>query len=373
MKKILTLFVMLLCGWSIVSAQTPAFGYQMVVRDADNNLVTGEDVSLTIYVMSGMEEIYSETKQATTDDLGMLGVLVGTGNPADFAEIDWSTADSIRTIVNFSDEEIEYTIPIQAVPYALQAAKSKLTTEQIVAYLSDPETTIEDYEQIMAALVANEPTNGELWNMIKNRVVNYLKNRKDKAVDIAAAYLQQASPNDVGILYNALTPEVKAKIMTLAKQSALENKDFAMEVVEAYLPSVTVADVDDAYDKIVERINNLSADEIAEIRAAFIEHAVPFAKNHMDLVLTAVNYTLDNVTGDQVNAFLGAFFGETSQLTDAFVYTLFFNYLDSYYRPTIINALNDNGVNTLLPKQTCGEGEDKHVIDFCPMKNVLEH
>ena len=54
MKKILTLFVMLLCGWSIVSAQTqPAFGYQAVVRTANNKLVSNTPVGVAITVLSG--------------------------------------------------------------------------------------------------------------------------------------------------------------------------------------------------------------------------------------------------------------------------------------------------------------------------------
>jgi len=368
MKKILTLFVMLLCGWSIVSAQTPAFGYQMVVRNANNELMTGTPVSLTIYVMSGMEEIYSEQKTATTDDLGMLSVLVGTVSPADFAEIDWSIADTIRTIVNFSDEEFEYKTAIQAVPSALQAAKSKLTTDQIVAYLSDPQTNMEDYAQIMSALYNNIPTDGELWGMIKNRLVNYLKNRKDKAVDVAVAYLQQASPNDVGMLYNEVSNEVKEKIMNLAKQSALENKGYAMELVEAYLPTVTPEDVDDAYNHITSRINSLSAEDKADLREAFIQRAVPFAKNHLDLAVTAANYFLDNVTGDQVYGFLNTVFAN-SQMKVALVDTLFYNYLDYYLRPTIINRLNEGNYNGYLPKQHCGT--DNHEVDFCSMKRVL--
>ena len=362
---------MLLCGWSIVSAQTPAFGYQMVVRNADNELVTGTDVTLTIAVLSGAEELYSETKQATTDDLGMLGVLVGTVTPADFAAIDWSVADTISTTVSIDGEDdLVFKTPIQAVPYALQAAKTKLTTDQIVNYLSDPETTIDDYAQIMAAVVANTPMEGEFWQKIKNRVVNYLKNRKDKAVEITAAYLTQASPNDAGELYSQLTDEVKAKIMDLAKQSAMENKAFAMEVVVAYLPSVTTDDVDDVVQHVTYRIENaLTDDEKTELRAELIQRAVPFAKNHLDLAVSAANYFLGNVTEAQVNSALGVF--KSSAMKEAFVDNLFYNYLDYYFRPDIITDLEGYDFSGYLPKQKCGT--DNHEVDFCSMKRVLNN
>ena len=374
MKKILTLFVMLLCGWSIVSAQTPAFGYQMVVRNADNELVTGTDVTLTIAVLSGAEELYSETKQATTDDLGMLGVLVGTVTPADFAAIDWSVADTISTTVSIDGEDdLVFKTPIQAVPYALQAAKTTLTTDQIVNYLSDPETTIDDYAQIMAAVVANTPMEGEFWQKIKNRVVNYLKNRKDKAVEITAAYLTQASPNDAGTLYSQLTDEVKAKIMDLAKQSAMENKAFAMEVVVAYLPSVTTDDVDDVVQHVTDRIEDaLTDDEKTELRAELIQRAVPFAKNHLDLAVSAANYFLGNVTGTQVNSALNVF--KSSAMKEAFVDNLFYNYLNYYFRPAIITALVEgHDFSGYLTKQKCGSGTDNHEVDFCSMKRVLNN
>lgn len=371
MKKILTLLVMLLCGWSIVSAQTqtPAFGYQMVVRTAENVLVVNTDVVLTISLTDGVHS-YSETKNATTDDLGMLSVLVGGGDG--FASIDWSNVDSITSSVKIGDEEVfVFKTAVQAVPYALQAGKSKITKDQIVNYLSDPETTIEDYKQVMQAVVGNVPTEGELWNMIKNRVVTYLKNRKDKAVDIAAAYLEQAQPEDVQLLYSQLTPEVKTKIMNLAKQSALDNKDFAMEVVEAYLPSMTAADVDDAVAVIEQRINDLTPEEQAELREKFIQHAVPFAKSHMDLVVTAANYFLAHVTGQQVSTFLSTVFNNPenpSEMKQAFVDVLFYNYLDYYFRPTIINALNEYDFSDYLEKQTC----DGQEVDVCPMKSVIQ-
>jgi hypothetical protein len=371
MKKILTLFVMLLCGWSIVSAQTPAFGYQMVVRDANNDLVTGEPVSLTIYVMHGTSELYSETKQATTDDLGMLSVLVGTVNPTAFAQIDWSLADSISTIVNFSDEEFEYKIPVQAVPYALQAANTKLTTQQIVEYLRDPETTIDDYAEIMAKLVSNGPTEGELWNMIKNRVVNYLKNRKDKAVDIAAYYLEHATKDDVVELYDQVkgTAAMDAAV-TLLKQHAIQNRDFALELLIAYLPLVDASDVQAAAAAAKESYDNMSAND----KAALYQYVVDFATSHRNLAVSTMTYFLQTATAQEVSGALEEVFNDSPMKT-ALVDNLFYTYLDSYIQGSTTFTQEEVAamVRTLLDgrylrKENCGGGD---VIDICTIRDEV--
>ena len=369
MKKILTLFVMLLCGWSIVSAQTPAFGYQMVVRDANNDLVTGEEVNLTIYVMHGTSELYSETKQATTDDLGMLSVLVGTVNPTAFAQIDWSLADSISTIVNFSDEEFEYKIPVQAVPYALQAANTKLTTQQIVEYLSDPETTIDDYAVIMAALVSNGPTEGELWNMIKNRVVNYLKNRKDKAVDIAAYYLEHATKDDVVELYDQVkgTAAMDAAV-TLLKQHAIQNRDFALELLIAYLPLVNATDVQNAAAAAKESYNAMSDND----KAALYQYVVDFAISHRDLAVSTMTYFLQTATEQEVKGALATF--NTSPMKTALVNHLFYSYLDSYIQSSTTFDADDVAAKVrellddhYLRKVKC-DGND---VDICTIRDEV--
>lgn len=363
---------MLLCGWSIVSAQTqtPAFGYQAVVRTANNKLVTSTPVGVAITVMSGDSLLYSETQNTTTDSLGMLNLLVGKGNAVAFKKVDWSIADSIRTVISVGGEDVDFVTPLFAVPYALKADKTPLTTEQIVEYLSDPTTTIASYKEIMDSLVSNIPTDGELWDMIKGKVVNYLKERKDKAVDILAAYLEHADSMDIVQINNAVKPAVKTKIMNLSKQYALDNKGFAMDLLEAYLPAVTPEDVDEAYDAAMEAIhNNFTPADSAELQAKIIERGVSFAKNHLDLVVSAANYFLKKATSTQVEGFISAFEGSTaSGMMQAFVNTLFYNYLDYYLLPQIKTKVNNDLDPLYIKNQKCGT-ED---VRFCDMKEVLE-
>lgn len=330
---------MLLCGWSIVSAQAPVFGYQGVVRTTDNKLVTNATVNLTIDVRSAGDILYRETKMATTDTLGMLSILVGNGTPSpDYAtsldSVNWKLADNIRATVTVEGENpIEIETPLYAAPYALQSGSSKLTTEQIVAYLSDPETTIEDYAEIMNSLVNNVESDGELWQIIKNKFAQYLKENKDKAVDVAAYYLAHATANDVNELYNEVKskPEVVAAAANLAKQHALANKDYALEVLEAYLNEMDSAEVDEAYNAIMMHEEQL------------LPYLVKFAKQHRTLAFNTMNYFLNTATAQEVNNALSLF--ENSGMKTAFVDVLFYNYLDAYISgrtPQLNNAAVEN-------------------------------
>lgn len=371
MKKILTLFVMLLCGWSIVSAQTPAFGYQMVVRNADNELVVNTPVDLTISLTDGVIP-YSETKNATTDDLGMLSVLVGGGDG--FASIDWSKVDSITTSVKIDDEEVfVFKTAVQAVPYALQAGKTKLTTDQIVAYVTKANGNVvdgvsKDYAAIMDSLVNNVDPSGDLWQLIKNKMVNYLKSRKDKAVDITAFYLAHATPDDVGALYDAVkdNSEVIEKVMELSANYLKDNKGYAMQVIAAYLPHVDAEqDVDPIFYAVTDELDEMLADVTTrdEILAEFLPRAVAFAKSHRNLAVKAAEFFLQNADKDAIKAVVNAFAG--SEMANVFVYDKFFNYLDYYFQTTgakdvILRELD----NKYLKKQKCGGADD---VDICTM------
>lgn len=324
MKKILTLFVMLLCGWSIVSAQAPVFGYQAVVRDAANELVAKAKVDVTVQVLDETQTaLYTETKQNLhTDTLGMLSILIGNGvttDPITLEDIDWSKARSIKaTVTPDGGSPVEIESPICAVPYALQSGSTKLTTEQIVAYLSDEAITIQDYKTIMDSLVNNAESNGQLWQIIKNRFAQYLKDHKNKAVKIAAYYLANAEASDVEALYEEVKnkPEVVSAAVNLAKQHALANKDYALEVLEAYLNEMTTAEVDEAYDAIMTHEEEL------------LPYLVALAKQHRTLAFNTVNYFLNTATATEVNNALSLF--ENSGMKAAFVDNLFYNYLDAY-------------------------------------------
>lgn len=373
MKKILTLFVMLLCGWSIVSAQAPVFGYQAVVRTAANELVVNTPVGVTVDVMKegSSTPLYSESHTGlTTDTLGMLSILVGTGTPSSaittLTDIDWTKANVIRATITANGNTIEVETPVLAVPYALQADKFMLTTEQIVAYLSDPATDIEDYKEIMDSLVNNEESNGLVWRKIKNRFATYLKDHRTKAVEVASTYLAHADASDLQALYNELLtkPQVVTALVNIAKQRALDNKDFAVEVLVAYLSQLTTSEVDQIRDALLQH-----EDEI-------IPYVVKYAKDQRPFILSVAAYFLQNATAAQVSGAISHFNNETD-MKQAFVDDLFYSYLDEYLGASSASidadaigsqVRNTMDSNNYLQKKTCTSGD----VDICDIWEEIE-
>lgn len=358
MKKILTLFVMLLCGWSIVSAQTPAFGYQVVVRTADNELVANTSVGDVTITVNGVSELYKETqKDVSTDDLGMLNLLVGLVKPAEFANVNWSNAINITTTFTVNGELVTVSTPIYAVPCALQADKATLTTDQIVDYLE--EATIEDYAAIMEALGANEDSEGEMWNMIKQKLANYLKSRKDKAVDIAAYYAAHVTADDVTELYNEVkdNKEVMDRAVTLMYQYAIANRDYAMQLIPTYVKNLDAeTDVDPLIQTVIQKINALTDEEKEDLENAVLPRLVSFAKSHRELAVNIAKHFLASADETQMTTLLNAFVG--SNMEKVFVYEKFFNYLDYYFQANGLTQKIKDQVNSALqdeylPKQGC--------------------
>lgn len=376
MKKILTLFVMLLCGWSIVSAQAPVFGYQAVVRTtADSELVANATVDVAIQVMDeNQQALYSETQTGKhTDNLGMLSILVGTGSSSSTTlnDIDWTKATTIRATVTANGKQIEINSPVCAVPYALKSGSSKLTTEQIVNYLSNDTIGMDDYEAIMAAVVDND--NG-LWQAIKAKVVEYLKAHKDKSLDLASYYLAHATKEEFDTLYTELktnNKDVYDALVEKAKQYALENKGFAVQVLQEYVAALTTDEVNEVYDAIVAR------------QADWKSYAQDFAKTHRNFVVSTMEYFLRTAKPNEIHNALVTFHG--SDMEETFVKNYFYSYLDAYL-PTLnnshipsantdVNAVNTaiNGrtdLNGYLKKVTC-QGENQPV-DVCKIASDVE-
>lgn len=361
MKKILTLLVMLLCGWGIVSAQTPAFGYQAVVRTADNEIVAEQTVSAVVTVTDAENHSFSETHSGlTTDKYGMVGILVGTGTPtptsvSDIETIDWTTA-TITTVFTVDNKTVTVTSGINAVPYALKAGSSKLTTGQIVRYLKDPNTTIDDYAEIMQALWNNDSKNetaGALWEWIKEKMVEYMKNHKDEAVEVAASYLAGMTAEDVKWAYEKASENedaMRAAVNILAEY-AMQNKEFAMDVLVSY----------------VEQMNKKEAGAAAELIMAheqeITELVVPFLKAHRTQVVNLAADFFDTADASEVSGALQTFNG--SNMKKALVNNLFFTYLDEHYATAIRARVNAALENQYFKKVQC-DGQD---VDLCPLLN----
>jgi hypothetical protein len=101
MKRIF-LFISLLqtaTQWIVLLAQVPyKMNYQAVVRDASGQIIANRLVSLRLTIRVGSPSgsiVYQETHQDTTNEYGLVNVLIGTGSSQGlFSNVDWKTGGS---------------------------------------------------------------------------------------------------------------------------------------------------------------------------------------------------------------------------------------------------------------------------------------
>ncbi|MEQ8416140.1 MAG: hypothetical protein RIB71_16800 [Imperialibacter sp.] len=136
MKKGVLYFAIFLISMSL-QAQTPEkFSYQMLVRDAENNILSNANIGLRVSIVQGNESgsiTYSETHSTSTSKSGFVSVVIGAGATTDnFSDIDWSMAPFFVKAEIDPTGATSYSLTsineLQSVPFALHAK----TTETLV-------------------------------------------------------------------------------------------------------------------------------------------------------------------------------------------------------------------------------------------------
>ena len=95
-KLILFAFFALLYSITTLSAQAPqGFNYQCIVRDAANEPISNQTVSLIFSLRDGDPTgpvEYAETHTISTNDFGLVNLVIGQGTPSSgtFSSVDWS-------------------------------------------------------------------------------------------------------------------------------------------------------------------------------------------------------------------------------------------------------------------------------------------
>ena len=365
MKKILTLLVMFLATWSVLCAQTPVFGYQAVVRTADNELVENTPVMVTITVQNGDVVAYSEKhSNITTDGLGRVSLLVGTGTDVtgDVQDVDWSKAE-IRTEFKINGgETVEVTGEVAAAPYALEAYETVLTTDRIVRYVKDPATNGDDFTQCLTALNNNVPEQGQMWEKTRNRIINYIMNHRDIALAVSVAYLQSATAADVQEVYGYLESDAVEAAIDVIAEIAKTNRDFMIEVLIDYIEDSTPAEADEVIDAVLQHEDVL------------LDYVVKFAKDNRPLALSLVKAFFASATASEVTQALGVF--NDSDMKQKLVDELFYNYLDTYIHPTTTlteQEIKDKVDHVMQDKHYLQKTEcDGEEVDICDMKEQVD-
>lgn len=253
MKKILTLFAMLLVTASLLTAQAPKISYQMIVRDQANNLVVKQSVSGTLSILQNGQQnpVLTREFSATTNHNGMLSLDIEAETYAgDYGydlldKIDWSQA---MIVMNIPAYDIKDTMEVRPVPYALSALKMdiQLSTEQIASYIRRSDNT--DVDKIENAYT----TNTELEQYVLNRAVEYIKNHKADVKELVLHYLSQITGDDIEEAYDSVmkNTELVDDIIERIVQFAKDHKSQAKQVVLHYINNANSYDVQEVLDAV---------------------------------------------------------------------------------------------------------------------------
>lgn len=114
-----------------MNAQVPQkMSYQAVIRDASNNLLSLNNISMRISILKGVAEssaVYIETQNAKTNINGLVSLQIGAGNfvLGQFSKIDWSNGPYYVFTETDPDGGFDYRITgkseLLSVPFALYA------------------------------------------------------------------------------------------------------------------------------------------------------------------------------------------------------------------------------------------------------------
>jgi hypothetical protein len=130
MKKITTIFAVLIMTASVFAQAPEKMSYQAVVRDGSNALVTSTAVGMQISILQGSASgtaVYVETQTPTSNANGLVSIEIGAGTvvSGDFTTIDWANGPYFIKTETDPAGGTSYTITgtsqLLSVPYALYA------------------------------------------------------------------------------------------------------------------------------------------------------------------------------------------------------------------------------------------------------------
>lgn len=155
MRKLFTITAAVLITLSVFAQAPQKMSYQAVIRNTNDQLVTGQQIGLRISILQNSIDgnmVYQETYNPNpeTNINGLLTIEIGQGVPLTgvFAEIDWAAGPYfIKTetdLTGGTNYTITSTSQLLSVPYALHAETVGNITETDPVFESSPVASIED-------------------------------------------------------------------------------------------------------------------------------------------------------------------------------------------------------------------------------------
>ena len=398
MKKILTLFTMLLVTASTLLAQAPSLSYQMIVRNQKTADVTvGEKVFHTNdLIYSQPMDVYAAVveangnvakvwafignansnsgngmiaQQVTTNMNGMLSLTLNDYEsvelPADysvpatvgaqvnlkpFKAINWKDA---KIVVAIPEYGIMDTMDILPVPYAYNVyTDSSITTERIVRYI-DEKAKATSADSIFNAAEAN---NDGFMAPAQTRVVNILKQNPDMVKDLAIYFLHTVTEDDVQSAYNALDAAPNNNIDYIADKVAdytKTHKAAVYDVVKYYLEHATVNDANNLWNAAMNMQNG--DDNVDTIIYMIVDSVNKYIAKNKQWIKDVAKYVVSHVEIDDINGMQTLF--KTSN-----------NATYEYMKFVLDSLINDYLVKNHYATTKCGD----EIITICQMKAQID-
>ena len=138
MKNLLLTVATILSTISVFAQAPQAINYQAVVRNTTGDVIKNQNVRFKLSITEGVAgtTTYAETQQATTSNLGLVNLTIGSGTVATgtFSAVNWATGNKFLKIEIDATGGTTYALmgtqQLVSVPYALHAATSGAVANQ---------------------------------------------------------------------------------------------------------------------------------------------------------------------------------------------------------------------------------------------------
>jgi hypothetical protein len=185
MKRIITLSAMMLLFLGSMFAQK--LSYQAVVRNSQTNeLMVSTTMNVTINILGANEQVlYTETHTGVQSNMnGLISLNIGEGTTTgSLNNVDWNGA-SIQSIITIQGiDPITIITPVNAVPYALQAANAAAGMDQEQADWTETDENAKSYIKHKPTIPeAPDLSNYVTLNKLNDTLDSYIKAETDPTV-----------------------------------------------------------------------------------------------------------------------------------------------------------------------------------------------
>ena len=291
--------------FTLVGAQTaPKFSYQAVVRNASNELVVNDSVSVRIqfynHEVSG-NAVYSELHHVTSNRNGLISLLVGEGaeRVGDLSQVTWQDAVARTEITLRGGYSVSDVKPVTAVPLAfytehipLQALEEHLGSTNLVSadalrdtlanYVTLPALSDSLNRYVAAAAdlldtLAYYVTASELTDTLANYVtLPALSDSLNRYVAAAADLLDTLA---YYVTTSGLTDTLANYVTLPALSDSLDNRPTRPELSDSLAHYVPLPDYEGALTAIMAALTDLQS-----VTTAMEEWTVPAVPTNVFLL-----------------------------------------------------------------------------------------